>query len=137
MADRPHLDLSWMQVFYDRQIYPLNALDSRNFSRRPVFAVGLRPDLEHLKPSFVAWTRNIMISCCTSPAVSLPNEDVNEPILAVHGLRVRLPAHTMTLCSQSTNLEYQPAFTGVGRVSLDLMVAGATRGPRRPRDHKI
>ena len=31
---------------------------------------------------------------CASPAVSLPNEDANEPILAVHGLRVQLPAHT-------------------------------------------
>ena len=38
---------------------------------------------------FVAW--NIMI--CASPAVSLPNEDANEPILAVDGLRIRLPAH--------------------------------------------
>ena len=30
---------------------------------------------------------------CASPAVSLPNEDANEPIFAVHGLRERLPAH--------------------------------------------
>ena len=55
---------------------------------------------------------------CASPAVSLPNEDANEP--TSRSMVSEYDSHliSMTLCSQNENLEYQPALSGALAVAL-------------------